>query len=119
MAANKHVFEVRVASGQTRNPSVYCHVGDSIRIGSATGIGIQLIDENVDPAHVRLEVFEDSVHALDLRSRNGMSVNGEKCDQAYLKDGDAIQVGDCELQILGSDPGFDTFDKTITLRIIN
>lgn len=111
--SKSHAFELRVEKGKARNPSVFCNPGDSIRVGSSFDSGIQLIDDSVDASHARLEIFGNSIHVLDLQSSTGIRVNSEACDQAYLRNGDQLELGGSLIRVFALAPDTNTFDCSV------
>ncbi len=75
-------------------------VGEMVRVKSRVTIGrgetadLRVRDEGVSRLHARVEQQEDgSARVVDLGSRNGTFVNGERIEDAALKDGDKILIG--------------------------
>lgn len=66
-----------------------------VTIGRSPSCEIQLEDDKVSRRHARVYVREGQVWLLDLDSRNGTFVNGQRVEgEACLLPGDRIQVGD-------------------------
>lgn len=95
---NCSVFEIHIAS-PLHDKVVPLSTGESLRIGSDPSSEIHLEGQGVASAHARIEVFDDSLHILDLRSEAGLYVNDKRIDQAYIGHGDRIRVGEFELSI--------------------
>jgi pSer/pThr/pTyr-binding forkhead associated (FHA) protein len=58
---------------------------------------IQLTDDKVSRKHFQVR-FDEGLYLLtDLRSHNGSFINGNRIQEALLKDGDVIQVGETML----------------------
>ncbi|XXF80623.1 FHA domain-containing protein [Myxococcaceae bacterium GXIMD 01537] len=78
-------------------------------IGRATDNGISIPDSSVSRKHVQVRKLGAGWVASDLGSGNGTLLNGEPlADEAVLKDGDVITMGDSELQfVAGSAPNPD------------
>ena len=67
---------------------------DKLVFGRAPECEVQLDGGGVSRRHAMLERSADGIiQIVDLESRNGTFVNGEKVSRAILKDGDKIQVG--------------------------
>jgi diguanylate cyclase (GGDEF)-like protein len=63
-------------------------------IGRTNNAQIQLVDEGVSRKHAKLITFgEGKYRIVDLDSKNGTHVNGQRVNDAELHDGDRIQVG--------------------------
>lgn len=73
--------------------------GKAVVIGRAKGAGVKLEDASVSNEHVKLELRLGKFTATDLKSRNGLVVNGRKLRRASLKSGDVIQLGTATLRI--------------------
>jgi pSer/pThr/pTyr-binding forkhead associated (FHA) protein len=69
-------------------------------IGRDEACPVQIIDELVSRKHLQVR-FNDqtkSYHALDMKSANGVFVNGRKIDgDTELVDGDEIEIGKSKL----------------------
>ena len=69
-------------------------------IGRDEAVPIQIIDEHVSRKHmqIRYERSEDCYYALDMKSRHGVFINGEKIEtETRLTDSDQIRIGDTTL----------------------
>jgi hypothetical protein len=62
-------------------------------IGSEEGNDIRIGDEKVDPKHAKITISMSGYTLVDLGSKSGTLVNGEKVRDRVLRDGDAVQVG--------------------------
>ncbi|MDB5049811.1 MAG: Response regulator of zinc sigma-54-dependent two-component system [Fibrobacteres bacterium] len=69
---------------------------------------IFLDDPKVSSFHGNILNREDGFHLLDLKSRNGTTVNGKAVSACSLQDGDAIAFGDIQLRFKSLTP----FPKT-------
>jgi DNA-binding NtrC family response regulator/pSer/pThr/pTyr-binding forkhead associated (FHA) protein len=70
-------------------------IHDELTLGRSPSCTIPLEDAKVSRRHVRVFVENDDVKVVDLGSRNGTQVNGEKIDaEVVLLPGDRLQVGD-------------------------
>lgn len=63
-------------------------------IGRTGDADVPVADPRVSREHVRLEVDGERWRAVDVGSRNGMFVNGERYQLAQIHDGLTIHVGD-------------------------
>jgi pSer/pThr/pTyr-binding forkhead associated (FHA) protein len=66
---------------------------------------IQIMDPKVSRRHFLLKKSDDQQSFLILvqDAKNGVYVNGKKVDEATLKDGDRVVVGETELTFLIND----------------
>ncbi len=71
-------------------------VHDYLSIGRATSNNLEIADPFVSTYHARIERREKGYMIRDLRSRNGVFVNGVKVSEAYLFPGDRIKLGERE-----------------------
>jgi len=69
-------------------------IGKTIRIGRALDNDIVVEDRSCSRYHVMITIDGGQIIIEDLKSRNGIRVNGKKLDRATLKDNDIIEVGD-------------------------
>jgi DNA-binding NtrC family response regulator/pSer/pThr/pTyr-binding forkhead associated (FHA) protein len=70
-------------------------VTGEVIIGRSPSCTIALEDAKVSRRHVRLVVEDGEARVMDLGSRNGTLVNGEKLEgEAVLLPGDRLQIGD-------------------------
>ncbi|MBB4286275.1 GGDEF domain-containing protein [Roseospira goensis] len=62
-------------------------------LGRADECDIQVLEATVSRRHARLISTADGVEAFDLRSSNGLTVNGDRVDRRVLHDQDVIGLG--------------------------
>lgn len=62
-------------------------------IGSARDAPICIKDRTVSKSHARVTLGKDGLEVLDLGSKNGTEVNGQRLERALLKVGDTIRAG--------------------------
>lgn len=91
--------------------------GTRMTIGRRSDNHIQLDDPTVSGIHAILTLQADPdfegyfrVTLVDFNSTNGVFVNGERCRQRELRQGDVIRVGRHEM--LFDDPGPASFEQT-------
>lgn len=66
---------------------------------------IELPYDSISRFHARLDLKDNELTILDLRSSNGTSVNGERVEVAGLRDGDLLALGGIEMTVvLENDP---------------
>jgi adenylate cyclase len=61
-------------------------------IGRRDNCDIRLNFQNISGQHCQLELLNGYWHVRDLRSRNGIKVNGMRCDTKWLLPGDEISI---------------------------
>lgn len=80
-------------------------LGCSLTLGSSDTNLVQLLDEECSAVHTRLIVRADRVEFVDLKSRGGTLVNGERRAEGTLAPGDELQLGRTRLRFdLGRRP---------------
>lgn len=81
-----------------------------IRIGKKTDNDIVVNDKTVSRNHVEIQVGNDNSYLLrDLNSTNGTSINSMKVKEAYLSQGDLIEVGETKIE-------FQTYDESVQIE---
>ena len=70
-------------------------------IGRASENDVVLNDVSVSRKHAQINVNDDKFEILDLGSKNGVYLNGEKIDRSVFNPGDEVAIGDSILKILG------------------
>ncbi len=92
----KTQFETKIASELWLNIAGkdYRLVGKMIRIGRAPDNDIVIDHKSVSRYHALLTLKDGQATLEDLKSRNGIVVNGSVMDRAELCDSDAIKIGD-------------------------
>ncbi|WP_224369196.1 sigma 54-interacting transcriptional regulator [Hyalangium versicolor] len=91
-----------VISGPDVGRSVSLEVGE-YRIGSAASCEIALSDKTVSRQHLRLEVREDGVRAVDAGSRNGSYCEQMRFSELEVRVGAVLQVGTTEFKLVPED----------------
>jgi predicted RNA-binding Zn-ribbon protein involved in translation (DUF1610 family) len=73
------------------------------RIGRSGAADVRLDDATVSRRHALIvRTPENELRALDDRSLNGLSVNGERVEWTPLTDGDELEIGRYRLYVLGA-----------------
>src|SRR5690606_17008240 len=71
---------------------------DTVVIGRDPGADIVLNDQAASREHCRLVGTRQGHRLVDLGSRNRTFVNGEPIEEAFLRDGDVVRIGDTDLR---------------------
>lgn len=89
-------FHSKVASESILrlNGKDYRLIGKHIRIGRAPDNDIAIDNPSISRYHAMISLSEEGYLIEDLKSRNGIRVNGSLIDKLVLSGGDLIQVGD-------------------------
>lgn len=92
---------------------VPCGGGDAIPllepillIGRRSDCDIVLRFPNVSGQHCRLELLNGYWFVRDLRSRNGLKVNGQRCSEKWLLPGDELTIAKHRFEVI-YDPASD------------
>jgi len=75
-------------------------------VGRDEGCPIQIVDELVSRKHlqIRHEASDDQYHALDMKSANGVFINGRRITtDTALAEGDIIDLGNSKLMFTQRD----------------
>jgi two-component system, cell cycle response regulator len=82
---------------------IYRLTKKSVVIGRAEDADIVLTNEGISRQHIRIDTHENSFSITDLGSTNGTFLNGSPVQQAALRDGDKILLGDVLLSFTYQD----------------
>jgi len=72
---------------------IYVLPDNPVTIGRGLNADLVLKDEKASRLHCAVEPFEGQCLVRDLKSKNGILVNGERAETAYITPGDTVQVG--------------------------
>jgi pSer/pThr/pTyr-binding forkhead associated (FHA) protein len=95
-----------VMAGPNEGKTFLLQASRLVSIGRDDQCNIQLVDNQVSRRHlqIRFDADEDQHYAVDMRSANGVFVNGERVtEDRPLADGDIIVVGQSELRYTRDD----------------
>jgi pSer/pThr/pTyr-binding forkhead associated (FHA) protein len=95
-----------VTAGPNEGKSFPLNVSRLVSVGRDDQCNIQLVDEQVSRRHlqIRFDAGEDQHYAVDMRSANGVFVNGARVtEERPLDEGDVILVGQSELRYTRDD----------------
>ncbi len=62
-------------------------------IGRSSECGITLADQLVSRRHAKVEHVPEGLHVTDLKSSNGIQINGVAMTEGLLREGDSLRVG--------------------------
>jgi hypothetical protein len=83
-------------------------------IGRGKDCTVVVLDPSVSRMHTKISVDEDGrLRVEDLRSSNGTSLNDQRIDNAYLKHGDRLRVGNVEFLVELSEEARSSVDADI------
>jgi adenylate cyclase len=89
-------------------PQTYTFTSGEVVIGRSPDCQVVLKDFGISRNHAKIQVTEDGVRIVDLKSKNGTQVNGVPVVEAPLKDGDRILLGKFQL----------AFGKTLEGKVV-
>lgn len=94
-----------IIHGSNRGSFYNLPTSAALVLGRDESLLAQIRDPGVSRKHVEFIRHDDgSCYAVDLRSRNGIRINGEKMDHSSkVKDGDLIQMGHSLLVFVDKD----------------
>lgn len=72
---------------------VYPVEEDGTVYGRAGGDLVQIMDQEISKRHMKVYRKDGEWRILDLSSRNGTFVNGERIQSGYVKSGDSVRIG--------------------------
>ncbi len=90
-----------VTAGPCEGQSFPLDVSRLVSVGRDDQCSIQLLDEQISRRHlqIRFDADEDQHYAVDMRSANGVFVNGGRVtEDRPLEEGDIILIGQSELR---------------------
>ncbi len=87
-----------------KNVGISYEVTDGMVLGRHPDCTVQIVDRSVSRQHARLEAVGDSWVVVDLGSRNGVRVRGERVERAELHDRDEILLGELPLRFRHEQP---------------
>lgn len=90
------------------SPQNYTFNVGEVVIGRSPECQVVLKDFGISRQHAKIVVDEDGARILDLKSKNGTTVNGVPVVEAPLKDGDRILLGKFQL----------TFSKSLEGKVV-
>jgi pSer/pThr/pTyr-binding forkhead associated (FHA) protein len=89
--------ELQITSGEEAGRVL--PLGDeTVTLGRIRGNTFVLADAAVSRQHARVFFRDGRHHLVDLRSRHGSLVNGERISRRELRDGDEVQLGTTSLR---------------------
>jgi pSer/pThr/pTyr-binding forkhead associated (FHA) protein len=95
-ASKKEPF-IRIMSGKLEGSRFEIKNAQELIVGRELSTDIQLEDELVSRRHAKLRRDWSGTYIEDLKSRNGLQVNGVKVESQVLKNRDQIEIGGTRL----------------------
>jgi len=91
-------FQLTAVAGPCSG-QVFALTGKRMTIGRGRGCDVYLDDESVSREHASVERVEGDMVVEDLRSSNGVFVNGRRVRRYPLKTGDKVRIGMSEFLV--------------------
>lgn len=91
---------LRVIAGPHQGLEFLYEEHDTLLVGRGSQAQLRLKDDrHFSRNHFRLEVNPPNCYLMDLHSRNGTFVNGDRVSDRFLKDGDIVSGGRTQLKV--------------------
>jgi len=94
------VATLLLENGPDRGKGLELKPGETYTLGRDPGCQLVVPGELVSRQHCRVKEFKGSYYVKDLDSLNGVLLNDQRVNQAELKPGDKLQIGDAVLTFL-------------------
>lgn len=100
LEAHPYQFELVSATSDlpTNHPRSWSLERRVIRLGSLSTCDVMLTHPTVSRRHARLELDMVGYRLIDEESKNGVRINQVRIRDAYLEDGDVVQIGGVHLR---------------------
>jgi hypothetical protein len=96
-------FALRFLSGRLQGEEYALPDEGEVVVGRASGLELVLLEDMVSRQHAKISVRSAALSIRDLGSTNGTFVNGEKVQQARLREGDRVLIGTSILRVVTTD----------------
>jgi pSer/pThr/pTyr-binding forkhead associated (FHA) protein len=105
-------------NAEGKRSSVHLTGRVSVTFGRAAEADVIIPDTKVSRIHAEIKPWDGEFVIKDLKSRNGIFVNGVRVEVAVLKSGDVIRIGPTEFQV-GKEPekGTGTIIREVTAEM--
>lgn len=90
-AASGDSYRLTVLDGDLDQP--YYNLADNTSIGRSPSNDVTLKAPKVSRQHAAINKYNNQYIIIDLKSSNGVFVNGAKIDEYVLKEGDEVSIG--------------------------
>lgn len=92
-------FQLEYIDSENDDPFETLVMGDHVSIGRAPSNDLVLQAPKVSRQHAAINKYKDQYIIIDLKSSNGVYVNGQKVDEHPLMDGDEISIGGYKMNL--------------------
>ncbi|QDU81276.1 FHA domain-containing protein FhaA [Polystyrenella longa] len=93
------MYKLIVKNGPDEGRQYKLEAGQLYDVGRGSNTTIRVRDSYISRVHARINVEEDEAMIHDWGSSSGLFVNDEQIDEAELKDGDVIRMGNTEITV--------------------
>ena len=105
VGADKNVAVFMIISQSGRDTLLPLPAGKTTwTLGRDVTNDVEIYEVTISSVHARITLRSDAWHVEDLKSTNGMSINGEKVEQGVLDEGDTLRLGKVDLLFKPLDP---------------
>src|SRR4051812_47936351 len=95
----KPQFRILIVSGPDKG-TAYQLISSQIRIGREKDNDIIITDDpHLSRHHAMVNITDDQVEVIDVSQKNKITVNNEKLERAYLREGMTFMVGTTEMRL--------------------
>ncbi len=100
-AISTPTFRLTVTEGPDRGLSLTLDATrpSAVLIGQSPACTLQLSDRMASRRHASVDVLETRLHLVDLASTNGTAVNDVGVNDAYLRPGDVVRLGQTVIRV--------------------
>jgi transcriptional regulator with GAF, ATPase, and Fis domain len=98
MSSRTETTRARLLAQGPEGPVAFALSGGEMFIGRASDADLRFGDARVSRRHAKVERCDEGWRIVDLGSQNGVLVNGVKVEDAVLRTGDVVQLGNIRLQ---------------------
>jgi pSer/pThr/pTyr-binding forkhead associated (FHA) protein len=90
----------------------------SVTFGRSHEASVSIPDNRASRIHAEIRPWNDDYVIKDLKSRNGILINGERADIAILNPGDTIRIAGLDFHVAkGANKGAETIVREVTQEL--
>lgn len=111
MTSSSAGFSLKFISGKYQGGEFPLKPEKQIVVGRSSELDMVLVEDMVSRKHAKITFTAGKISIEDLGSTNGTFVNGEKVQNARLKEGDRILIGTSIIKLVKAGAGAPTVDE--------